>query len=192
MKKKNLPKKVGKVVTKEKAGKAIKDAGGFISNNKKELLYVGGAIVLGILGYKIYKATSKGLSSALESKTETVDVDVSIDKNQTTITKEQAQQFAKTILDACNHMEPLYGTDEEAIKQVFLRLKSGHDFKLVYKEFGMKDYNGNNSPPSSWLRHLDNYTPRDLVYWLRSELSPSDGEVYRIVKSRIESAGYAF
>ncbi|MDB0601335.1 hypothetical protein PL373_09275 [Tenacibaculum maritimum] len=202
-KKSSLPKKVGEIatktkkkvsksVTKENVGKTIKNTGGFIADNKKELLYLTGAIVIGVIGYKIYKATSKGISNVFEDKTETIDVEININKDQTTISKEQAQQFAKTLLDACNHMEPLYGTDEEAINQVFLRLKTGDDFKLVYKEFGMKNYNGNNSPPSGILRYLDNYTPRDLVYWLRSELEPSDGQVYTNVKSRVESAGYSF
>ena len=38
----------------------------------------------------------------------------------------------------------------------------------------------------------DHFKPRNLVYWLRSELSPLDGAVYKIVKHRVESAGFTF
>lgn len=193
--KKKLSEKIGKIASKEnkeKAKKAVKETGGFIAENKKELLYAGGAIIAGIIVYKIFRATSKGISDVFSDKVQTVDLDVKVNNSNTTITREQSQQFARTILDACNHAAPFYGTDEEAIKEVFLKIKTADDFKLVYNAFGMKDYNGNNSPPSGILRHLDSYAPRDLVYWLRSELTPSDGEVYTIVKKRIESAGYAF
>ncbi|SED22018.1 hypothetical protein SAMN04489761_4667 [Tenacibaculum sp. MAR_2009_124] len=191
MKKNSLSKKVGKIATKENAKKAIKETGGFIAKNKKEVAYVAAGVVGIFLIYKIYKGLSKA-SAIFDEKIQDVDVNIIVDSTKTTISKEQAQQYARTILDACNAMQPLYGTDEEAIKQVFLKLKTGDDFKKVYKAFGKKDYNGNNSPPSSFIRFLDNYTPRDLIYWLREELSPSDGQVYTIVKNRIESAGYSF
>ncbi|CAA0214597.1 hypothetical protein [Tenacibaculum maritimum] len=191
-KKSNLPKKVGKIATKENVKNAVKTTGSFIENNKKEILYVGGAIAIAVIGYKLFKATSKGLTSAFEDKVETVKVEVAINDANTTISKEQAQQFAKTLLTACNAMQPLYGTDEESIKSVFLKIKTGDDFKMVYEAFGMKNYNGNGSPPVGIFRHLDNYAPRDLVYWLKRELSPSDGDVYKIVKERVESADYVF
>ncbi len=191
-KKTSISKKVKNIATKKNAAKAVKSTGGFLAENKKELFYVVGAVVIGVVGYKIYKGVSKGVSSVFDEKSETVNVETNINKSELTISKEQSQQFAKTLLDACNAMQPFYGTDEDSIKNVFVKLKSADDFKMVYKEFGMKNYNGNNSPPSGWGRHFDNYAPRDLIYWLKSELDESDGEVYEIVKSRIESAGYRF
>lgn len=187
-----MKKKTSKIITKEKAKKSIKNTGSYIAKNKKELLYVGGAVLISIVVYKLYKNVTNGVDSFFDDKIDTVDVNVKINASKTTISKEQAQQFAKTILDACDVMEPLYGTDEEAIKAVFLKLKNGDDFKMVYEAFDLKNYNGNGSPPVGIFRHIDNYAPRDLVYWLRSELSASDGDVYIIVKNRIESAGYSF
>ncbi|MFL0077020.1 hypothetical protein [Tenacibaculum maritimum] len=191
-KKTNLSKKVRKIAKKENTKKAIKETGSFIQKHKKELLYIGGALAIGIIGYKLYKSTGSALANALEDKVETVEVEVVINNTNTTISKEQAQQFAKTLLDACDAMQPIYGTDEESIKEVFLKIKTEDDFKMIYEAFGMKNYNGNGSPPVGIIRHLDNYAPRDLVYWLKKEIKPSDGDVYTIVKERIESAGYTF
>lgn len=192
-----MKKKIKKpIITKAQAKKGVVDSGNFIADNKKSLLYLSGAIVLGVVGYKIYKGFSSGVSNVIEDvfaeKSEKVTIDTVIDKGNVTITKEQSQQFAQSLLDACNEMFPFYGTDEEAIKRVFLKLRSGDDYKMVFDAFGMKNYNGYNSPPTGWGRHIDNYAPKDLNYWLRSELSESDGEVYNIVKSRIESAGHSF
>ncbi|TDQ22749.1 hypothetical protein [Tenacibaculum caenipelagi] len=196
-KKSSTRKRVGKIVTKEKATKTLKSTGNFIADNKKELLYVAGGILVVAVGYKVYKNLQKGSEVVTDfigkDHLENIDVTVNTDANKLTITQEQAQQFARTIYDACNIMAPLYGTDENAILEVFKKLQTGDDYKLVYKTFGMKEYNGNNAPPrSGWGRLFDVFEPRDLNYWLRSELSPSDGEVYTVVKSRIESAGYSF
>ncbi len=190
MKKKSLSNK-GKIVTTKRANNVVQEIGGFIADNQKGILYVTAGIAGVYILYKMYKGVEKA-STIFDNKIEDVNVDIHIDQSQTTISTEQAQQFARTILDACNAMEPLYGTDEEAIKEVFLKLKTPDDFKKVYQAFGLKEYNGHNSPPSSFLRFLDTYKPQDMIFWLRSELSPSDGEVYTIVKARIESAGYTF
>ncbi len=196
-KKTSTRKRTGKIVTKEKATKTLKSTGSFIADNKKELLYVGGGLLVVIVGYQLIKNLKKGSEAVTDfiskDHLETVDVTVNTDAGNITITPEQAQQFARTIYDACNHMAPLYGTDEDAILEVFKKLNTGDDYKLVYKTFGMKEYNGNNAPPrSGFWRMFDVYEPRDLTYWLRSELSSSDGEVYQVVKSRVESAGYSF
>lgn len=190
--KKKTSKKVGKIATKETATKAVKKTGDFIADNKKELLYVSGAIVLGFVGYKVYQSFKTGVTEAFDDKVDVVGVDVKINPSRTTISIEQAKQFAQVLLDACNAKEPLWGTDEPAVLGVFNKLKTADDFKLVYKVFDYRDYNGYNSPPKGFLRHFDEYYPRDLVYWLRKEIKPSDGKVYQVVKSRIESAGMAF
>lgn len=192
-----MKKKIKKpIVTKEQAKKAVVNSGNFVADNQKPLLYLGGVIVLGIVGYKIYKGVSKGVTNVVDDvfaeKSEDVTINTTINNSQVTISKEQSQQFAQSLLDASNEMFPFYGTDEDAIKRVFLQLNSGDDFKMVFDAFGMKNYNGYNSPPTGWGRHFDNYAPRNLIFWLRSELAESDGEVYKIVKSRIESAGYSF
>ncbi len=172
----------------KKIGKNANTVGDFIVEYKTPLLLVGGAF----LGWYVIKNTTKGIAGVFKEKSEQVTIDLPISSQKTTISKTQSQQFAQQLLDASNHMEPLYGTDEETIKKVFLQLKTAEDFKLVYKAFGHKNYNGWNSPPVGIFRHLDTYEPRDLVYWLKSEIKPSDGEVYNIVKARVESAGWAF
>ena len=91
-----------------------------------------------------------------------------------------------------NAKQPFYGTDEASIEKVFDKLENADDFNKVYNAFGTKDYNGNNSPPSGVWAYLDSYEKRDLVYWLKSELSPSDGLVYTKVKQRVESADFTF
>ena len=198
MKKKSIKKEVGKIVTKENAQKTLKSTGNFIADNKKELLYVAGGVLVVIVGYQAYKNLKKGSEAVTDfiskDHLETVDITVNTDSSKITISQEQAQQFARTIFDACNAMYPLYGTDENAILEVFKKLKTGDDYKLVYNAFGMKEYNGNNAPPrSGFWRMFDVFEPRDLNYWLRSELSSTfDSEVYKVVKQRIESAGYSF
>lgn len=185
-------KKKGKIVTKEKATKTIKSTGNFLANNKKELIYISGACLIAVVGYQFYKEISKGSAGVFEDKTESVPINLNLNSNKITISNETAQKYAQQLLDACNEEAPFYGTDEVLIKEVFLNLKSPEDFKLVYKTFGKKNYNGHGSPPTGIFRHLDNYAPRDLIYWLRSELDPKDGDVYTIVKERIESANWKF
>ncbi|WP_233899631.1 hypothetical protein [Tenacibaculum piscium] len=170
----------------------IKKTGAFLADNTKEVLYISGGIVLLLVGYKIYKSLNKNIGSALDDKVENVKINVQVDLSKVTITKEDAQKYAQQLLNACNGAFPFYGTDEDLIKKVFEKLNNSDDFKLVYKAFGLKEYNGYGSPPTGVSRHLDNYSPKDLVYWLRAELSPKDGQVYRIVKNRIESANWTF
>lgn len=171
-----------------KVGKQANVMSDFIIANKTPLLVIGGAV----LGWYLIRQTRKGLADAFSDKSENVAINLAIDSQKTTITPTQAQQFAQQLLDACNDAYPMYGTDEETIYKVFLKLQNGEDFKQVYEAFGFKNYNGYNSPPVGIFRHIDNYEPRDLVYWLKSELSPSDGKVYELVKKRVESAGWSF
>jgi len=191
-KRKKTVKKIGKIASGNKTVKKVGDhantIGTFIIEYRMPLLIASGAV----LGWYIIKGARKQIASVFEDQSEHVAIDLGIDKQNTTISETQAQQFAQQLLDASNHKEPLYGTDEKTIKQVFLQLKTPEDFKLVYKAFGNKNYNGWNSPPTGIFRYLDNYEPRDLVYWLKSEVKPSDGQVYTIVKARIQSAGWEF
>ncbi|MCD8425557.1 hypothetical protein LNJ40_09640 [Tenacibaculum dicentrarchi] len=181
-----------KIVLSKKTGQNIKKTGAFLADNTKEVLYVGGAILLIVVVYRAYKFSSNPFSEVLKDKSEAVKINLQVDLSKATITKEEAQKYAQQLLDACNGAFPFYGTDENLIKKVFEKLNNADDFKLVYKFFGRKNYNGYGSPPSGISRHLDNYDPKDLVYWLRAELSPKDGQVYNMVKNRIESANWTF
>ena len=182
---KSKAKKAGKLVLKTTKNLAAK-TGKSIVANPKSTAYV----LVGLVGvfavYKIYKV----FNTSFEGDTN-IDNQVEGTGGSTsgaTISNKQARNYAQQLLDAMNEKAPLYGTDEQAIEAVFAKLKVGEDFIKVYNAFGKKDYNGNNSPPTGVWSYLDSYEPRDLVYWLRSEISPSsDAKTYKIVKHRIES-----
>lgn len=190
-KKKRSTKRVAKIAqikTVKKANEKAKEVGSFITTYKTPILVVSGVF----LGLYLIKKTRQGISEALQEESEHIPADLPINATRATITMVQARQFAQQLLDAFNHREPLYGTDEKTVEKVFLQLQNAEDFKLVYKAFALKKYNGWNSPPVSILRYLDTYEPRNLVYWLKSEIKPSDGKVYEIVKARVENAGWIF
>lgn len=168
----------------EKTGKAI------VSNPKTALYVLGGAIAI-YVGYRIFKTLNKGFDNVLNPDIDdTIDVGT-IDTSGATISNEQAFIFANQLLKAMNAKQPLWGTDEETILKIFKQISS-QDFRVIYNVFGTKDYNGNNSPPTGIFANIDSYEPHDLVYWLNSELSPGDGEVYRLVKKTVNDAGFAF
>ena len=177
-----------------KAGKAakkgLKTAGKAAVNNPKTTLYVVGGLVALYVGYKIYKS----LNSAFEGSN--IDNQVPHTGGNTTgatISNQVAANYAQQLLDAMNAKEPFYGTDEDTVEAVFDALSNGADFLKVYNAFGLKDYNGHNSPPSGFWAYLDSYEKRNLVYWLKSEISPtSDARLYNKVKQRVESAGFTF
>lgn len=144
--------------------------------------------------YLIYKVITKaGDIVTPDAPTNNLDLtDVAVpDPSKTTITEAQAKIHAQTLLEASDRYP--YGTYDDMILSVFKKINAD-DFKMIFKAFGMRLYNDYNSPPESWFwQQLDNYTDRNLVYWLRSELSDSKGtEVYNLVKKIVEEAGFTF
>ncbi|SHJ45383.1 hypothetical protein [Aquimarina spongiae] len=177
--------------------KGLATAGGSIVRNPMTTVYViGGAIAV----YLLYK-TFKGINSAGEAVGEffNPDFDNSVDvgpinNSGATISIEQARIFANQLLGAMNYQNPFFGwhgTDEDTILEVFKRITPA-DFRLIYNVFGQKDYNGVGSPPDNVIGSIQISSPRDLVFWLNSELSFTDGEVYRVVKKIVNDAGFAF
>lgn len=165
------------------------------------LFYVGVAGGL-YLVYKLFTGASNVVDSVFNGDPN-IDDNVTgtgggLDYTKLTITEFQAINLAQQLLDAMNAKQPLYGTDEIAIEQVFDRLKNEHDFLLVYQMFGEKDYNGNNSPPTGVWSNIDSYKKQNLVYWLKNELELSwlsnstDKRVYNKVKNLVTKAGFAF
>lgn len=181
---------MSKIVDKAKIG--LEKTGEAVKKNKTLLLIVGGVAV-----YSIYKIVSNTTSAVDDIFNPDIDNEVEGTGGSTqgaSISNQQATNYAQQLLDAMNY-NPCwicYGTDEEKILAVFQRLKNTGDFIKVYNAFGKKDYNGYNSPPDGILANLDSYEPRNLVYWLKSELEPKDGDVYDIVKERVELAGFTF
>lgn len=194
---------------KGKAKKVVESAKNAASNtidaatkNPKTTLYIVGVVISVYLIYKIATATSDKITSILEGDPNIDDKVIGtggqIIKQNVTITEFQAKNFAQQLLDAMNEKQPLYGTDEEMIEKVFDQLKTKDDFLMVFKAFGEKDYNGNNSPPTGIWSNIDSYKKQNLVYWLKSELQLSwlstatDKRVHQKVKNLVIQAGFAF
>jgi hypothetical protein len=178
---------------KKKATNKLKEVGNAAQENPKAVINVVGGLLL--LGGALYlltkiKKTADGLFDGDQDIAD--QIDLNLDVQNATLTNQQAQNLASQLLDAMNAKQPFWGTDEKTVEAVFDLMKNGNDFKIVAQKFGLKDYNGYNSPPLGWFSNLDSYEERNLLYWLAREINPSDGVVYQKVKNRIESAGFAF
>ncbi|WP_299835503.1 hypothetical protein [uncultured Tenacibaculum sp.] len=189
MKKKKIP-KVGEIVKKENVKKAVvkaNEAGNFIVENKNAFLIVGGLIA----GYMIIRKVQKGFNSVGEAlasdEVDFIKPVINPSAKNLTINSDKAVNLAKSLLDAFNDG----GTDEEKVKSVFMQLKTGDDFKLVFNSFGLRKRIFGGTPTN----YITKKTAEayDLIYWLKAELdSYWDEEVYNIVKQRVESAGLIF
>lgn len=193
-KKTNIKKKANKVANTvaDKATGIAKKAG----ENPIVTAQVLGGIALLVVGYIVIKRLSKGVGNVFDGDPnieDQIDLDIQIPTGtQPTISNATANNYASQLLDAFNAKEPFWGTDEDTVEAVFDKLKNAADFKLVSQAFGLKDYNGYNSPPTGIFSNLDSYELRNLVYWLKEEIKPNDGNVFNKVKSRVESAGLIF
>jgi len=180
--------KITKIAKSDSAKKAIEKTGNVVTNPLFLKVALGCVLLYG--GYKVVKSITNKITGD--------DIDDNVggtggDYPKATITNTQANNYAQQLLDACNSMFPMYGTDDELILSVFKKFKHPDDFIKVFHAFGLKDYNGYNSPPTGIFSALDSYEKRNLVHWLKSELDDSQGEpVYTLVKSVIESAGFAY
>jgi len=181
----------------QKAGNAAKKTGQYVAKNPRTSLYIALGIGAVVLAYVLIKKTTDKVGQIFEGDPNIDDNvvitlgNLSIVSSKLTIGNDQAKIYAQQLLDAMNAKQPFYGTDEKTILEVFKKINS-EDFKLIFYHFGMKDYNGHNSPPTGFWSNLDSYEKRNLVYWLNSELSPSDGQVYDLVKKTVNEAGFAF
>lgn len=196
-KKTSTPKKQGRIVTKKKAAETIKSTGSYIAENKKELLYLGGAILLVYVGYKAYKGISKATETVgdiLENpETDFIKVDLSVDNRNLTITEEDAKVMAKSLLDAFNETI-LFGSpsaDTEKIEKVFDTLQTGDDFRLVYKAFGKRKRYGGGTPTYYLSKKLA--SEYDLTHWLKQEVSSFlYSDLYKKIEARLKSANIPF
>lgn len=164
-------------------------------NPKGTLMFLG--VILG--GYLIYKVATSATDAADKLLNGDPDIDDNVEGTgqgsvvKATITDAYAINYASQLLGAMNAMQPLYGTDEETIEKVFDKLKNEADFLKVFRMFGDKDYNGNNSPPTGIWSNLDSYKKQNLVYWLKSELDvDEEPKVYNKVKKLVNKAGFVF
>lgn len=168
------------------SNKYINKAGRFLSS--RGFIKI---LAVGIGGYVLYKTFTGASKGFAAEPVNNVDLIVEPNYPQTTITASQAKIHAQTLLEAMD-VQP-YGTDDDRILAVFKNINA-QDFKMIFNAFGMKNYNGYGSPPESWIwQQIDNFQERNLVYWLKSELSDSKKkEVYTLVKEIVEEAGFTF
>lgn len=186
IKKKDVIKK-----SKETVSKTIAD----VKKNPIALVYVVGGIVGVVVIYKVVKGLTSKVDKIFNGDSNIDDVVNGTGGKfaNATITNQEATNYAQELLDAFNEQAPLYGTDEDVVEAVFTKIKNGDDFLRIFKAFGMKDYNGNNSPPTGFWSNLDSYSKRNLVYWLRKEIDPFwDKRLFKIVKEKVGNAGFAF
>jgi len=166
----------------------IGQAGTFIQENKKPLMYVGGAIVIVVIGYSIVRRTQSGISGLFKNKSigasdfKPLEVEVA----KVTISDALANTYSNQLYNAMKDN----GTDEDTIYSVLQKLQKKDDFLKVYNTFGKKSYYVDGEPTiSAWLF---GYKDQDLVEWLRSELGYSNLLTYNLAKKTVTNAGLAF
>ena len=174
-----------KKVNYDKVGKNLSSVGTYIANNKKPLLYVGGAIALVVIAYSIVKrvkdtVSGKNSKKIVGGKFTTQDVD----ENITTISDITAKNYAENLFVAFNYF---WGTDKSTINTVFSKINS-EDFKKVYNEFGKRSYGSGGSPGG--IERLGLYDDVDLITWINNELDFGDSALREKIRKVVEPAGF--
>lgn len=166
----------------------IGQAGNFIQENKKPLMYVGGAIVIVVIGYSIVRRTQTGISGLFKDKSIGASEfkPLELDAKKVTISDSLANTYSNQLFNAMKDN----GTDEDIIYSVLEKLQKKDDFLKVYNTFGKKSYYIDGEPTlSAWLF---GYRDLDLVEWLRNELGYSNILTYNLAKKTVRNAGLAF
>ena len=164
--------------------KFISKAGDFISNNKKPLLYVGGAIAIVAIGYSIIKKLQGGIGSFLTDKSVGAKdfIPVQVDSSKATISDSLANNYANQLFNAMDG----FGTNSDAIYDIINKLQQKEDFRKVYNSFGRKSYYIDGSPTVS--AYIFGYNNLDLIEWLDKEVGYSNPLTYNLVKKTIKNA----
>lgn len=167
---------------------AITKTGNFISENKKPLLYIGGALAIVIVGYAIVSKLKGGIGNFLKdtSKGQSTFIPIAIDPLKSTISDAIANTYANQLHNAMKD----YGTDEETIYPILGKLENKEDFKKVYNAFGKRSYYLYGEPTIS--SYAFGYSDLDLVEWLKAELNISNPLTYLQAKKVVTNAGFAF
>ena len=143
----------------------------------------------------------KQIIAYLKSGQTTEDVDVRQDEIDSEIldysvgiTKVKTVELSNRLVDAFNYQVggALFGgTDKETIEAVFNEFNENNDYKKVYKEFGLKLYNGSGTAnDNSTIAGL--YDKLDLTGWLRSELDFFDFTLNALVKEKVNNSGLTY
>jgi hypothetical protein len=164
--------------------KSLGKTGDFIGNNKKPLLYIGGAIAVVVIGYAVVKRLKGGITG--ESIVGSKFIEQDVDETKTTITDAQAKNYAENLFQAFNYT---FGTDKGVIENVFSKLNP-EDFKKVYNAYGKRSYSaltGGTPSPLTFFWNMENI---DLISWLNYELGFGDGALKSKIRKVVEPAGF--
>jgi hypothetical protein len=163
----------------------ISKTGDFIANNKKPLLYVGGAIAIVVVGYAIVKRLQGGISGFLKDTSigATEFVPEKVDITKVTISDATASTYANQLWNSMKDM----GTDTTMISAVLNKLQKKDDFLKVFNAFGRKSYYLQGEPTLS--AYLFGYKNLDLVEWLNEEVGYLNYPTYSLIQKTVKNAG---
>jgi hypothetical protein len=159
-----------------------------LPNWAKGVVAIGGVVIVGVFGYKIYQDVKRkrDLKDASQSSDEASKElkNLSFKGVNPTITKTQAINMSEKLVQAMNGC----GTDEKMVNSVFNSLKNEADIYLLIASFGVKYYTPcGASQPVSYARWLfnDKTFGGDLGTWLSYDLSTSEiNSINTILKNK--------
>lgn len=132
---------------------------------------IGGILLCGA-GYVAYRIVKKGISTASEKFSESVQnsalQNLKVNTNNTTLTTKEANVIANTWYG--NMKDTGTSNEQEMINSILSY--SADDLKLIAKEFGYRLYNVYGAPANKLLEKMS--TSLNLYGWLSRELSGSD------------------
>lgn len=165
-------------------GDIVSKTGNFIGNNKRPLLYIGGATILAVVAVAVVKKVNKQIkgTNPLTGKL----ITQSVDQSKLSITGEQARNYAESLYSAFNYY---WGTDKAIIATVFSKINS-EDFKLIYNNFGIRSRDFDGKAPTGIWKLLGQYDNLNLVEWLNEELGFLDGTLKNKIRPIVDGAGF--
>lgn len=171
--------------------KIISNSGTFLKENKKPLLYIGGAAIVVVAGYAIVSGIKGGIDgffgSGKDVKGATDFQDLPVDTTKATITTILANTYANQLYNA---MKSSNGTDTGKIKAIMNAI-NGEDYKMIYNAFKTKSYYLFGDP--TFTAYLFGYSDLDLNEWFKKEVNQYlDFITYSLIKKRSTEAGIAF
>jgi hypothetical protein len=172
----------------------IGEAGNFIKENKKPLLYIGGAIIIVVVASAIVKKFTFKLDNVFtdKSKNATPFQNIEVDNTQSTISDTVASNYANQLWSAMNRP----GADFWTINPILRKIQKKDDFRKVYNAFGKRSYAGLlffGGAPSGLDKLFNNYDDLDLLEWFHKEVNiVLANDTYKLIMSATKNAGLAY
>jgi hypothetical protein len=132
-----LKKMVRKIIASKMASAGSGTMGYMQSDNGKKVMRLGLLIVAGVVVYYLVKGVVKRIPSREEVQAGSNELDVLNQNSETKqkITKQQAESFANVLHVSMDG----YGTDENAIVNVFSKLKNNADYLAVSNAYDIRE-----------------------------------------------------